>query len=161
MYVLLLVISFVQQLQSGIGLGILLAIAELLVCVLVFILSINNGKGGLTLLDKFCYLLLVLSLAIWAKTQNPFYGLVLISLSDLFATLPTISSIIKKPSDEVYWFWIAGSIGAVSALLAEPGFNFKSQIFIIYLAAINMVVALLVIVLKKLNKSISGTGNCG
>ena len=140
MYVLLLTVSFVQQLQLESGSGaILLNLSELIVCIVVGFVAIKNGKGGFSNVDKACYLILVFSLVVWLILGKTLGGLILICIADFAATLPTIIAIYNKPKDEVAWFWFAGSCGAFFALLASGDISIN-QVFIIYIMLINLIV---------------------
>lgn len=152
MYILLLAVSLAQQLSLRSGSGaIWLNLSELIVCILVGVVSIKNGKGGLGLVDIICYLLLSLSLIVWSISGQALSGLMLICLADFFATLPTIVAIWKKPKDEVFWFWLAGAAGALFALLASGEIS-VNQVFVIYLLIINTIVGGMVLIFQKFKK---------
>jgi hypothetical protein len=153
MYVLLLTVSFVQQLQLESGSGaILLNLSELIVCIVVGFVAIKNGKGGFSNVDKACYLILVFSLVVWLILGKTLGGLILICIADFAATLPTIIAIYNKPKDEVAWFWFAGSCGAFFALLASGDISIN-QVFIIYIMLINLIVGLMVILIPSTKKN--------
>lgn len=152
MYILLLAVSLAQQLSLRSGSGaIWLNLSELIVCILVGVVSIKNGKGGLGPVDIICYLLLSLSLIVWSISGQALSGLMLICLADFFATLPTIVAIWNKPRDEVFWFWLAGAAGALFALLASGEISIN-QVFVIYLLVINTIVGGMVLIFQKFKK---------
>jgi MFS family permease len=144
MFLFLLVLAFFQQREIGVGLAMIITIAELAATLLLFVLSMFKGEGGFSRLDKACYILLVVGLVVWKVSGSPILGLAMTILTDFVAFFPVIYRTAKDPKSETQIFYWGGVLGPIFGLLAVTDRSFNKVVFIVYLAAVNMLVALLI-----------------
>lgn len=143
MFLGLLIVATLQSHDLGSKWSLLLLFGEILQGSAIFILSIKYGVGGLSKLDKACYLLLIVDVVFWVATSNTFAALMLTITADIIACLPTIIKVLKEPKSETPLFWFVGGIAALFAIFAEKHLEFDTVIFPIYLMVVNWMVGLL------------------
>lgn len=68
-------------------------------CVIV-IQSLKHGEKNITRSDWFFFITALLSIGLWALTDNPLYAIILITIVDIFAYGPTFRKSWAKPHEE-------------------------------------------------------------
>ncbi len=143
MFLVLLMLALFQQHDLGSRWGLLLIAGELTQGIAVFIVSIKYGIGGVSRTDVICYSLLIFNVFFWTITRNSLLGIHITILADLIAVFPTILKTIRFPKSETPLFFWLGGFCALLAMFAEPEFTYNHIAFPLYLAVINIFIALL------------------
>lgn len=156
MFMLLIVLAFFQQRSLGVGLAMMITIAELAGSILLFVTSMKKGVGGTNRLDIVCYVLLGASLVAWYTTGDPYIALLFTIVADFVAFFPVIYRTAKDPKSETQLFYWGGVVGPLLVIAVDTDRSAKNIIFVAYLAIINGFVALLINrqYLKKLRPSV-------
>ena len=144
MFMLLIVLAFLQQRSLGVGLAMIITIAELAGSVMLFVTSMKKGTGGFNRLDVACYMLLGASLGAWYTTGDPYIALVFTILADFVAFFPVIYRTAKDPKSETQLFYWGGVVGPLLVMAVDTDRSAKNIIFVAYLAIVNGFVALLI-----------------
>jgi hypothetical protein len=144
MFTLLLAIALMQQWAAGSVWTLAVTAGELLGSVILLIVSIKKGVGGWNRLDIWCYVLLAMSLAIWAFSKNALVSLHITVLADLIAFTPVLVKTWRKPKSETPFFYVMGVIVPVLNIVVGGDFSYAVILFPMYLAVINAVELLLI-----------------
>jgi hypothetical protein len=139
MFVLLLLIALLQQHSLGSGWTLLITLGELLGSVAIFGLAIKYGVDGLRRLDIICYVTLLLTLVIWAMTDNVLVALHATIVTDVIAFVPTLVKTWRKPQSETPLFFATGAIAPLLGLIALENYQYGIIAFPLYLAFANAV----------------------
>lgn len=130
--------------QDGVGWRVWLPIMCIgLGTILVVILSFftKNGYWHLGWFDYVCALFALLTLLLWALTQDPFIAIVLALVSDGLAALPTVRKSWKFPETEAAAAYFFTAIASATGLLALERGDFVEWAFPTYVAMINFLIA--------------------
>ena len=137
MFVLLLLVAFLQQHSLGSGWILFITLGELVGSVAIFGLAIKYGIGGLSRLDLACYMLLLLTLLIWGITDNALIALHATIATDFVAFVPTLVKTWRQPQSETALFFVVGAIAPLVGLVALHDYQYEIIAFPLYLALAN------------------------
>lgn len=151
MFVVLLVLGLLQQKSLGTGMGLWLLTGELIGSIFVFFASLKYGEGGLSKIDIYCYLLLILDIGVWAVTKNALIAVFLTMTADIIALAPTVAKLMRNQKSETYLWWLFGVIAPVFSVLSEGSFELKKVLFQTYLLFANLAIVLLIVVPRSKN----------
>jgi hypothetical protein len=138
MFVLLMALAILQQGSLGAGWGLSVIIGEFVTAVMLLGLGVRYGVGGWTHEDRVCYLLLTVSLLVWAAMNNAWLALWVTMVADLVAFWPTLTKTWRLPSSETPLYYIGGVIAAGCSVVAEGSLAFGLVGFAVYLAVVNL-----------------------
>ncbi len=137
MFALLLVITLLQQRELGCGWSLALTLGEVVISLMLLVLSLRNGRGGMTRLDIACYILLFVDLAAWRLAKSPLLALHLSVAADLIAFSPTLAKTWNEPKSETPLFYAMGTLAALIALFVEEAPGYSTLLFPAYLFLAN------------------------
>lgn len=109
--------------------------------ILVFVASFFNKKAYWKSrpVDYYLMIAAIVGIIMWAITDNPNLAIAFALLADLLAAIPTIIKCYKYPETESWIAYGVSSVGFTFSLLTIQTWNFESSAFVIYLAAVNIV----------------------
>ncbi len=110
---------------------------------LVFAASFLNKKAywKSRTLDYYLMLAAIVGIIMWAITDNPNLAIALALLADLLAAIPTVIKCYQHPETESWVAYGISMIGFAIGLLSVQTWNFENSAFVIYLTAINTIMA--------------------
>lgn len=117
---------------SGAENTIWVAVANAGASVVIALLSIKNGVGGSTKLDKFSFLGSLFSLLLWWYFNSALVALTANLMIDLLALLPTLRKSWYNPESEDRFAWLLTFIGNTLNLFAVDQLLFSVIIYPIY-----------------------------
>ncbi len=138
MLLILICITLFQQRSLGVGGAISLTIGEVIISVMLLGLALKHGVGGFSKVDKACYILLALDLAIWFVTKNNLLALHLSMLADTIAFWPTLHKTWRDPKSETAIFFWAGVVSPLFAIAAESTPTYANLVFPVYISLANL-----------------------
>jgi hypothetical protein len=138
MFVILLVITLLQQRDLHSDWLLALTASEALGSLAILLLSLQRGIGGITWTDLTCYLLLVIDVTVWLTTKNTLLALHLSVLADLIAFMPTLIKTWRYPWTETPQFYVYGAIASPLNILANGRYSYGILLFPVYLAVANL-----------------------
>lgn len=117
---------------------------------IIALLSLKYGEGSKwEPLDKICFSLAVISIAIWYATSSAFIALILNIGIDFLGLIPTIKKAYLRPESEDRTAWTLESFAGVINIIALDSSKFSIIIYPIYLLTLNSAVAMLLYRRKK------------
>ena len=111
-------IGFVAQLLSGGGAGSFLMLIYSLLCFSVAIIAFKQGHVKYVLFDWISLSGALFASGLWLLTKNPLTAVILISLSDGIAILPTMRKAYYYPNEESVLPWFVGVFTYIFSILA-------------------------------------------
>lgn len=145
MFAFLLIVTILQQGAVHSGWLVMFTAGELIGSVAILLLAFRRGVGGLSRLDKACYVLLIADIILWIITRNPLLALHLSVAADVIAFMPTLVKTWREPESETPIFFMTGVIAPTLNIIAVQHYSYATLLFPVYLAGVNLLEVLLII----------------
>lgn len=137
-WTLLTGIGAAAQLTAGGGAGAWPWLVNSLLCAVVFILAIGQGTQQFTKLDWCVLWLGLLALVLWGLTGNPLAAVLLITLADCIAYVPTFRKSYHRPNEETLSVFLASSLFQAISLFALETYTLTTWFYPATLFVINI-----------------------
>jgi hypothetical protein len=137
---------------GGIG-AISLTIGTFLV-ILVFFISLKNGKKNITRSDVVVLIAALSAVAIWWFLNNPILAVLLVSAIDVIGFIPTLRKSYSNPWTEDVLSWVFFATANIFAILALASYNLLT---LSYLAALTTAEIILITFLFIRRKGVPKT----
>ena len=148
-------ITLIVYKEAGASATLGVAFANTVGPLIIFILSLNFGKGWEKLSD-FKYLLFsLIAIVLWQIFDSPVVGLIFNLVADFIAFLPTIRKSFKEPWTEDLLTWCLFVVGGIINLFAVETWVFAIVIYPLYILLAEGLVAILLLrayILSRLKK---------
>ena len=148
-WMVLLTIAFFAQVSKGGTWSLITTGIDWLGVVVIFILSIKNGMGGATKLDKMALAGAGIGLILWYLTNEPFYALIITILIDFIAGMLTILKAYKEPETETFIAYMICGTGGLLGTLAVGKLNLSLIIFPLWICLFNYAIGITVLIGRK------------
>lgn len=123
---------------KGGGYGVLELLIGSLFCFYIFFLSFKYGTKNITKFDSLCFFLALFTILIWIFTKEPLYAVILISIIDFVAFLPTYRKGFEEPQSETISNYFLSSLASASAIFALSTYSFTTVFYLATLVATNI-----------------------
>lgn len=130
-------IAFGGQIVGKAGAGAWVTGVTALVCFTIFILSLSKGVKDFPLVDWLCLLGAVFSLGLWAITKNPLTAIVLITVIDMLAFVPTFRKSYKEPYSETSFTYMMSGLKFLVSFFALRTYSFVTVLYPLSLVVTN------------------------
>ena len=107
---LLTAIAFFAQLIEHAGAGAWVTATTSLFCFIVFLFALVRGHKDFPIVDWLCLASALFSLALWFFTKNPLVAIILITLTDAIAFIPTFRKSFSHPWEETIMLYAIAAI---------------------------------------------------
>ena len=111
-------IAFFVSVSKGGGAGAWLLGMNAILYLTVFVLALSRGEKKMLLLDKLCLVAGLLGIVLWVTTNNPLNAVVMVTLVDAVAFVPTFRKTYKKPYEETLSQYALSGLSLVISLFA-------------------------------------------
>lgn len=146
-------IAFAAQINQHAGPGAWITGITALVCLIVSIISIIKGKRDFPLFDWLCLISSFFAIVLWWYTKNPTASVILITITDALAFLPTFRKSYHSPHEETAIMFAFASVKFALALVALQTYTIATYLYPASLVFMNGIfVAMLIIRRKQLKK---------
>lgn len=126
-------ISFVAMASSGAGYGVVsLAVCNFF-CLVILLLSLRSGARHISILDSLCLVAALVTLLLWLISRDAMRSIVLATLIDLIAFIPTLRKGCREPFSETVSLY---ALGAAANLLAILSIDHYCTITVLYPATL-------------------------
>ena len=122
-----------------------------LLVIIIAVLSIRKGTGDITKLDKVLFVSALIAIIPWYITKNPTVSIILISIIDACAFLPTIRKTMNDPSSETLITYVLNVARHGLSIIALSKLSFVTVLYPVYLLIMNIVMST-IILRNKLTK---------
>jgi hypothetical protein len=148
---LLLSISFFAQLVTGAGAGAWVTGISAVGVFGIAILSIYEGEKDITTFDWICFIGALLGIVLWRLTSNPLTAVIIVTIVDAIAFLPTYRKGYLKPQEETASLFAISVLKYAIGIAALATFNLTTVLFPLSLVITNgAFVSLLLLRRRKL-----------
>lgn len=142
-------IIFFAQISEGGGSGAWITGLNAIGCVAVFIFSLFKGEKDFPLFDWLSLFAALISLVWWWLTNDPTFSVILLTLTDLLAFLPTYRKGFYKPHEETASAFVISSFGFLIALFALESYNISTSLYPALLFFTDGLFALMLLIRRK------------
>lgn len=144
-------IGVVAMLSGGAGIGIASLTLGALFCGFIFILSLKHGTQNIKTFDKICLMGALIAIGIYFFLHNALLSVIVVTLTDFIAFLPTFRKAYEEPKTETASTFILSSSSNLLALGALTIVNLTTSLYLISLVITNAVCALIILTRRKKN----------
>ena len=130
-------VAFGGQIAGKAGAGAWVTGVTALVCLMIFILSLSKGVKDFPLADWLCLLGAVFSLGLWALTKNPLTAIVLITVIDMLAFIPTFRKSYTEPYSETSFTYMMSGLKFLIGLFALQNYSWVTGLYPVSLVITN------------------------
>ncbi|OGE31002.1 hypothetical protein A2631_04955 [Candidatus Daviesbacteria bacterium RIFCSPHIGHO2_01_FULL_44_29] len=139
------IIAFLGQWQKGGGAGSWTTAATGLMTILIAILAFKKGSKDITRSDKFFFGGALLAIIPWILTKDPTLSVIIITLIDVSAAVPTLRKTIKSPRSETFMTYFLNIFRHGLSILALERLNLATFLFPTALFFVNLTIALVIL----------------
>lgn len=139
-WTILTTIAFSNQVINGGGWSAWFLGSTALLVTITFVLSIRNGVGGSSKLDKVALIFAGVLLIYWLTVHDTRLSTILAIIIDAIGATPTLIKAYKKPKTESYPQWVMAAIAGVFSLLAIAKADFILAAFPLYVILMNSLI---------------------
>jgi hypothetical protein len=142
--------SFGIQIKNGVGAGSWVTFFSALVAVIVVLYAFRYRKLTITKIDWVCLFGACFSLVLWLVFHQPLIASIFLSLTDLFAFIPTFRKTWNKPYDETLFEYAMASVKFMIAFFAFDSFTLSAVIYPAYLILTNGTFVIYALIRRKI-----------
>jgi len=139
-------IGFFAQLAAGAGTGAWILGAASFECLLTAVLALRWGEKRITALDWCCFAGALGSLILWQLTANPLLAVILVTLTDGLAFVPTYRKAYVRPNEETITTFALGVVAFSISLVALQSFNLTSALYPAFIAISNFAFVVMLLI---------------
>ncbi|KKP67163.1 MAG: hypothetical protein UR68_C0013G0033 [Candidatus Roizmanbacteria bacterium GW2011_GWA2_35_19] len=114
------------------------------IVIIIAILAFRKGTKDVTRLDKVFFIGSIISIIPWYITKNPIFSIILVTLIDALAFVPTIRKTINNPASETLFTYLLNILRHGLSLFALGRFNFTTALYPIYLLVMNLLMTIII-----------------
>lgn len=122
-------IVFVGQLADGAGAGAWATGLMTAINLVIFLLSLRFGSANVTLADKICLGSALAILLLWTLSDSMVLSIVLVTIIDVLAFIPTIRKAIKRPKEETFITYPLSSVRCVFGITAIANYSLITCVY--------------------------------
>jgi hypothetical protein len=142
-------IIFALQVLGHGGAGTYTTLATAILCTVIFILGLRNGKRDITKFDTVTFIISLIATGIWILAKQPVISILLIVTINTLANLPTIRKSWHDPNSETLFTWEMGAVRNFLGILALANYSLLTWLYPVTNLLINIIESTLLIVRRK------------
>lgn len=146
---LLTVVIFGIQISHHAGPGSFVTLAAGALCLVVLLLSLKRGTKDIVFSDKVVFVLAILTIILWLFAKQPLLAIILASIADLLAFIPTVRKSWHKPFSETLSLYQMNTLRFALAILALEQFTLITAVWPAMWAICNGLFALMLIYRRR------------
>lgn len=141
-------IAFLGQWQKGGGPGSWTTGVSGILTIFIALISLKKGTKDITKLDWFMFVGALLGIIPWLLTKDPTLSVVILTIIDVVAFVPTIRKTIKDPGSETFISYVIHAIRHGLSIIALASYNLAT---IVYPASVGLMNIIIIFIILKSN----------
>lgn len=146
---LLMIIAFFAQVSEGAGPAAAVTGIFALLNLVVVALALRHGERAITRSDWVMLVTALLAIPLWLATKNPVWSVILISMIDVVAFIPTFRKSWGKPGEETLQTYILCGASFALSLLVVEAVSLSTILYPATLMATNAVFVAMVVLRRR------------
>src|SRR3989338_2872220 len=139
------ILAFFGQWQKGGGPGSWTTGVTGILTIFIALISLKKGSKDITKSDVVMFIGALLGIIPWLLTKDPTLSVVILTIIDVLAFIPTIRKTIKDPQSETLVSYILHAVRHSLSITALANYNMATYIYPASLAVMNVVVILAIL----------------
>lgn len=135
-------VVYIAQFSDNAGPGAWMNGVVVFICLFVVLFSVKNGFDDITRFDQILFGLAIASIPLWIVTNDPTWSVILLSLTNTIAYIPTFRKSYTKPYDEALYLYSINFFRHGVSVFALANFSVITALFPIVLTVNNLALAL-------------------
>ena len=136
---------FFGQWQKGGGPGSWTTGIAGIITIFIALISLKKGSRDITKLDIIMFVGALLGIIPWLLVKDPTISVVILTIIDVLAFIPTIRKTIKDPQSETFISYVLHAIRHSLSIIALTNYNLATYIFPASIAVMNIIVILVIL----------------
>jgi len=145
-------VALAAVLSAGGGLGSWVLAVNTVACFIVAFIGFYQKKVQYDFYDWIALAGALIGAALWGTTGNPLYGVILVSISDAIAIIPSVRKAYRLPFEENVSSFIIGISYYLLALPALQSFTLTTSLYHFEVIAVDLVLILTVLIRRSAKK---------
>ena len=143
-------IAFAAQVFGKGGFGALVMGFTALSCIVITILALYKGKRDFPLFDWLCLISAFAAIGLWLYTKNPVSSIMLITITEVFAFMPTFRKGYFKPHEETATTFGLSGLTFFLSLFALDRFTVTTALYPAALVATNFSFVAMLLIRRRM-----------
>lgn len=122
-------IAFAAQVVEGAGPGAWVTGFTAVVCSAVAVLAFSKGEKEITKSDWVCLVLALLGIALWLVTDNPLTAVIVVTITDALAFIPTFRKTYFKPHEETLTEYALAAVKFFISIIALESLTLSTWLY--------------------------------
>jgi len=139
------ILVFVGQWQKGGGPGSWTTGITGILTIFIAVISFKKGSRDITKSDVIMFVGALLGIIPWLLAKDPTLSVVILTIIDVLAFIPTIRKTIKDPESETFISYVLHTIRHSLSIFALANYNLATYIYPASLAIMNVVIILAIL----------------
>lgn len=142
-------IVFFAQIAKGAGPGAWVTGFAAVACMFIAAAAFFRGEKNITRIDWISFIGALLGGVFWKLTDNPLAAVILVTIADSLAFVPTVRKAYKKPWEETASTYFLNALKFAIGLLALQSLNLTTVLYPAYLVLANGLFVIMLFVRRK------------
>lgn len=138
------ILAFFGQWQKGGGPGSWTTGVTGILTIFIAIISLKKGSRDITKLDVAIFIGALFAIIPWMMTKDPTLSVVILTIIDVLAFIPTIRKTVKDPKSETFISYVLHAIRHSLSILALANYNLATYIYPAALAVMNITLVIII-----------------
>ena len=148
-WALLTGIAYFGQVSDGAAAGSWVTGITAVVCLSIFLLALKYGEKNITRSDWVCLISSLAAIPLWLITSTPLWSVILITLIDVVAFIPTFRKAYHKPHEETLITFLVAGVKFIPGILALGNYSLITVLYPAYLVIMNGIFVLMLVVRRR------------
>jgi hypothetical protein len=122
-------IGFFAQISKGAGVGAWVTGMTGVMCLLIAIIGIFSGKDHILRIDIWCFIGALLGVIVWRITDDPLAAVLIVSVIDALAFIPTFRKAYSRPYEETASAFALAALKWTLGIIALESLNLTTAIY--------------------------------
>lgn len=129
LWTIMMAIAAAGQVAAHAGAGAWASIVGAIFCLLILLLSFKHGEKSITRSDWVSLLVGLMAIPLWYITADPLPAVLLVTLIDVAAYIPTFRKSYLKPHEEMVFSHVASNVKHVFSILAMQEMSLTTLVY--------------------------------
>lgn len=138
-------IYFFAQLSEGAGIGSVVTGITAVICIYIVFASFKQSEKNIKTIDWICLGISLIALVSWLLTKTPNIAVILITIADLAAFIPTFRKVYTLPYSETLATFAMSGIKHFLSVFALEQITFGNSFYTFYLILVNAAIVGLIV----------------
>lgn len=149
---IIVAVAFFSQWTSGGGAGSWGTGVTSAIVIIIAVLATSRGTKDVTATDKLFFLGALITIVPWYLTKDPTLSIIMASLIDACAFIPTIRKTLKDPGSETLATYSLNLVRHSLSIFALANYSLATVLYPSYLLVMNLLMTLIIIFVPRRKK---------